>query len=148
MGKDSTVCDRGSSVVAELGRLVDAHRAAFGQERVFERAKALVAGAVMSFARHTVTQALLALGLTEQDWSAWYRLFSHKRYDADALDRCLLSQTLGHVPVTKAYVIGIDSTQVPRSSGKMPGTGWTVCPRMLSIAGRCDPPMCGRMHTT
>ena len=28
-----------------------------------------------------MTQGLLALGETEKDWSAWYRLFSHKRFD-------------------------------------------------------------------
>jgi hypothetical protein len=54
-----------------LRALLVAHRPAFGQERTFLRAQALILGHLFAFARRTITQALIALGLTEHDWSAF-----------------------------------------------------------------------------
>jgi len=84
---------------------------------------------VFAFARHTVTQGLLALGLTDADWSAFYRLFSRSRYDEERLSRCFFRETLLHSKSEEPYVTGIDTTQIPRSSMKMPGTGWLRAPR-------------------
>ena len=39
------------------------------------------------FGRHTVTQLLMSLGLNEQDWSGWYRLFSEERFKYEAATR-------------------------------------------------------------
>jgi hypothetical protein len=116
-------------LLQELFRLLEAHRAAFGQARPYWRAMALVLGELFSFARHTVTQALMALGLTDADWSGWYRLFSRKRFDEATLAECLLRETLVHVPAEQVYVVGVDGIQVPRSSLKMPGTSWLKAPR-------------------
>lgn len=123
--KDNT----SSTLLNNLFALLDAHRSAFGQERVFRRAISLLLSEIFSFGRHTVTQGLLALGITDGDWSAWYRLFSRERYAEDQLSQCLLAETLGHVPEDGPYVIGVDATQVPRSSHKMPGTSWLKAPR-------------------
>ena len=112
------------TLLGELMQLLQAHRSAFRQERTFQRSRALVFGELFAFARHTVTQGLMALGLTDSDWSGWYRLFSRKRFDEEKLASCLFTQTLPHVPPEKPYVIGLDSTQIPRSSRKMPGTSW------------------------
>jgi len=84
----------------------------------------LVFGELFSFARHTVTQGMLALGLTEGDWSAFYRLFSQKRFDEEQLSNCLLKETLEHVPVEEPYCVAVDGTALHRSSLKMPGTSW------------------------
>lgn len=118
-----------SPLLQELFGLLRAHRPAFRQERTFQRMVALVIGMLFSFARHTVTQALLALGLTDADWSPWYRLFSRKRVDEAKLERCLFQETLVSVPRSEPYVVGMDSMQVPRSSTKMPGTSWLKSPR-------------------
>lgn len=64
------------SLLTALWRLLQGHHPAFRQERTFWRMRALLFGRLFSFARHTVTQALVALGLTEHDWSAYYRVFS------------------------------------------------------------------------
>ncbi len=112
-----------------LRRLLDAHRPAFRQERTFLRAQALVLGHLFAFARRTITQALLALGLTENDWSAFYRLFSEPRVDYEELTRRFFEQTLPHVPATEPYVAVVDGVQLPRSSHKMPGTSWLKHPR-------------------
>jgi hypothetical protein len=109
--------------------LLAAHRNVFGQERVYRRVVGLVLGEVFGFARHTVTQGLLALGLTDADWSPWYRLFSRPRFDPNRASKCLFRETLQHVDPAEAYVIGVDGVQVPRSSLKMPGTSWLKASR-------------------
>lgn len=105
-------------------QLLEAHRPAFRQERPYRRAMSLVFGELFSFARHTVTQGLLALGLTEGDWSGFYRLFSHKRFDEEQLAHCLLRETMPHAPQDAPYSVAIDGTVIHRSSLKMPGTSW------------------------
>ncbi len=117
------------ALLAALWALLAAHRPAFRQERPYQRAVALVFGEVFAFARHTVTQCLLTLGLAEADWTAWYRLFSRPRFDEGVLARLLLHQTLPYSPAEGPYVTGIDTTQVPRSSHKMPGSSWLRAPR-------------------
>jgi hypothetical protein len=109
--------------------LILAHRPAFRQSRPFVRAWGLVLAEVFSFGRHTLTQALLALGLSHADWSAWYRLFSRPRFDEAHLAGCLLAETLAHVPPEQPYVVGVDTTQIPRTGRKLPGTGWLKAPR-------------------
>lgn len=117
------------SLVAEFEKLVMAHRVAFRQERCFWRMAGLALAMVFCFGRHTVTQLLLTLGLSETDWSAMYRLFSHKRFDMLVMARCLLRETLKHVGEDEWYVIGTDGTQIVRSSQRMPGTSWLRAPR-------------------
>lgn len=72
-------------LLGSLQELLDTHRPAFRQERVFRRMKALLFGQLFSFARRTVTQALVTLGLTDSDWSAFYRIFNEPRMDYEAL---------------------------------------------------------------
>jgi hypothetical protein len=129
MEKNSTDGAVLPELLAALLAVITAHRAAFRQERPYRRAVALVFGELFAFARHTVTQELLALGLAEADWTGWYRLFSRQRFEEPLLGRLLLGQTLPHSPIEQPYVTGIDSTQVPRSSYKMPGSSWLRAPR-------------------
>lgn len=110
-------------------RLVEAHRSAFGQARVFARANALVVGQLLTLGRHTITQSLITLGHVQEDWSAFYRLLGVPRVDGDELRRCLLRETLAEVPVEAPYVVAMDGVQVPRSSRTMPGTSWLKAPR-------------------
>ncbi|MFN3763891.1 MAG: transposase, partial [Anaerolineae bacterium] len=93
-------------------------------ERVFLRALGLFLSEIFTFGRHTVTQGLLALGLTDADWSPWYRLFSHGRFVAEKAASILVAETLRHVPEDQPYVAGVDGVGVPRTGRKMPGTAW------------------------
>lgn len=129
MDEDTTDREAVPALLAALLMLLAAHRPAFRQERPYQRAVALVFGEVFAFARHTVTQCLLTLGLAEADWTAWYRLLSRPRYDAAQQAQLLLRQTLPYSPVTGPYATGIDTTQVPRTSYKMPGSSWLRAPR-------------------
>lgn len=105
-------------------QLLQAHRPAFHQNRPYWRAMGLFFGELFAFARHTVSQTILALGVTDGDWSAWYRLFTRPRFDETILSTCLLGETLEHSPVNEPYCVAVDSTTIHRSSLKMPGTSW------------------------
>jgi hypothetical protein len=83
-----------------------------------------VFGELFAFGRRTVTQGLLALGLGEYAWSAWYRLFSCGRFDEAAAGAVLLRASLEHGGADEPYVVGTDGVRFERSSQKMPGTGW------------------------
>src|SRR5512139_681490 len=122
--KNNTKTDPNARLLQELYQLIQAHRNAFKQARTFLRATALLLSELFSFARHTVTQGLLSLGLTDADWAAWYRLFSRQRFSEERLTHQLFVETLKHVADEQPYVVGADATQVPRSSQKMPGTSW------------------------
>ena len=111
-----------SKLLHNLFTLLGAHRRAFKQERPFMRAVGSVLAEIFSFGRHTVTQGLLSLGVTDGDWSAWYRLFSRERFDEEKLSACLLQESLAHVGAEELYCAAIDSTSLHRSSLKMPGT--------------------------
>lgn len=115
-------------LLQHLFQLLEAHRGIFRQERTYLRALALLLGEIFCFSRHTVTQALFSLGLTDADWSPWYRLFSWRRFDPEAASWVMFQESLQHVPLEQAYVIGADGVQVPRSSRKMAGTGWLKAP--------------------
>jgi len=109
--------------------LVAAHRPAFRQERPYQRCVALVLASLLAFARHTLAQLVLALGLGETDWSAWYRLFSVPRLDYAVLTGQFLRATLAQVPAEAPYVVVVDGVQRPRTSQRMPGTSWLKAPR-------------------
>jgi hypothetical protein len=111
-------------VLPELLALVAAHRPAVRQERVAQRQLGLLLGWLCGFGRHTITQVLLALGLGDADWTAWYRLFSRDRIDYARLTACLLGETLGLVAAIDPYLVAVDATQLGRRSLRMPGTSW------------------------
>jgi hypothetical protein len=121
---DIRKADEKPELFTELMKLVRKCEQAYGQKRVFKRVLALVMAEIFAFGRHTVTQLLLTLGLTDEDWSAWYRLYSHERFEEEATSAQMLQEMLCAVPETEPFVVGEDAFPVPRCSQKMPGTGW------------------------
>lgn len=113
-----------TTLLKELAALVQAHRSVTRQQRVFERVVALVLAEVLALSRHTVTQMLMTLGQTEQDWSAWYRLFSQRRFSIERANEQVFAETLKHVNASAVYVVAGDGTQTARSSAKLEGVGW------------------------
>lgn len=111
-------------LLKNLYDMLAASRPAFSQQRVYERAQALLMGEVMTFGRHTITQLLMTLGETDADWSAWYRLFSEERMDIEQASEELVRESVKHVDPDEVYVVAGDGTQTPRSSRKIEGTGW------------------------
>lgn len=111
-------------LLKQLFALLQAQRTCFNQERVYQRAVALVLAEIFVFARHTVSQLLMALGLVEQDWSAMYRVFSQERFGYERASKQLLRESVAHVAPEDWYVVVGDTTQTPRSSQKMEGVSW------------------------
>lgn len=111
-------------LLIEMMRLIGLCQVVYGQQRVFNRILALVMSELFAFGRHTITQLLLTLGLTEEDWSGWYRLFSWGRYDEEATGEVMLREMLAEVAESEPFVVGADGFHVPRCSQSMPGTGW------------------------
>jgi hypothetical protein len=126
---EHTTSPASSPLLDALLPLLAAHRPAFRQDRPFLRSVALVLAGLFAFARHTVTQLLVALGQTDHDWSAWYRLFSVPRLDYEELTRRYFRQTLEEIDATGPYVAVVDGVQLPRTSRTMPGTTWLKHPR-------------------
>jgi hypothetical protein len=104
--------------------LLQGARAACEQQRSFERLVALSLGHMLAVGRRTITQDLVTLGLTESDWSAFYRLFSVPRVDEAVLSRTLSEQALALLPSDEPAVVVLDGLQLPRHSRSMPGTSW------------------------
>ena len=119
-----TTIPQNKQLLNHLTALLPAHRHIFRQERVFQRIALLVMAEIVVFARHTITQLLMGIGLTERDWSSWYRLFSHSRFPYDAASAILFEETLKHVRGDEPYVVAGDGTQTRRSSRKMEGAHW------------------------
>ena len=115
-------------LLQHLVALLAAFRPAFRQTRVFQRAVLLLAGEVLAFARHTVTQLLMAVGMVDGDWSGWYRLFSRERFPYEELRGILLEETLKHVGAEDLYVVAGDATQTGRSSRKIEGVSYLPHP--------------------
>ncbi|MEO0563805.1 MAG: hypothetical protein AAF125_16995, partial [Chloroflexota bacterium] len=114
---------RNSNLLKKLFDLLAAHRYIFKQERTYRRVKALVLAEIFTFGRQ-VTQLLMTLGLVTSDWSAWYRLFSQKRFDPERASEVMFGETLAHVEPDELYVVGGEATQTPRSSRKLEGAWW------------------------
>jgi len=118
-----------STLLKNFLELLEASRKLFGQERVYQRVVALALAELFVFARHTVTQLLMSLGLVGSDWSGWYRLYSEERFPYEGASEVLFRETLRHVGEEELYVVGGDGTQTPRSSRKLEGAGWLRNPR-------------------
>jgi hypothetical protein len=115
---------KNEELLKSLFELIEAHRGIFKQERIYHRVKALLLAELFVFGRHTVSQLLMALGQTRHDWSAFYRVFSKGRFNYEQASELLFAQTLEHVAEDELYVVAVDSTQTPRSSRKIEGSGW------------------------
>ncbi len=69
-------------------------------------------GYLFAFARRTIAQALVALGLTDSDWSAFYRLFGIARIGYEVLGDCFFEEILTHMVPSEPFVAVVDGVQV------------------------------------
>jgi hypothetical protein len=113
-----------AELLKNLFNLISTQQGIADQQRVFERLEMLVLSELFTFGRHTVTQLLMSMGLNEQDWSGWYRLFSAERFHYEPASAGLFAESLRYVAADELYVVAGDATQTPRSSCKLEGAGW------------------------
>lgn len=119
-----TTIPQNEELLKNLFDLISRQRGMAGQQRVYERLEMLIMAELFTFGRHTITQMLMSLGLTNQDWSGWYRLFSEERFNYEAASEGLFAESLHYVAENDLYVVAGDATQTPRSSRKLEGSGW------------------------
>jgi hypothetical protein len=131
------------SLAASWFALLAAYRPCLRQDRTFPRFVLLAVACVLGFGRQTMTRWLVTLGLGDQDWPAWFRLFNQERVHLATLEATLLDQVLTAIPVTDAVItVAVDATQLPRTSRRFPGCGITRAvrglrwPRGLTLAQR------------
>ncbi|MBA3946768.1 MAG: transposase [Herpetosiphonaceae bacterium] len=124
----TTASDALPALLQHFLALLQDQRPAFRQHRSYQRMCILVVGVLCSLARHTLTQALLAGGGADVEWSPFYRLFSRERIRMDRLQQRLIHQTFEHVVPTVPYLLAVDGVFFPRSSRHMPGVGWRKAP--------------------
>ena len=118
-----------SELLKQFINLLQAHQGIFKQKRTFHNVVILAVAEILVFSRHTITQLLMSLGLVEEDWSKWYRLFSERRFSYEKASEVLFKETLKHVGEKDLYVVGGDATQTRRSSRKMEGANWLHNPQ-------------------
>jgi hypothetical protein len=121
-----TAAVRPSPLLRTLLEVLAAYRPVVRQERVYVRFMLLSVGSLLAMGRHTVSQVLVALGVADRDWAAWYRVFNRGRLDLARVHETLVGQVVTELPAAGPVVVGVDGTQLPRSSRRFPGCGYTV----------------------
>lgn len=116
---------RSTPFLTTLVAFIQAAHPATRQARTQTRLAVVTIGGVLTLGRHTLSQIVVALGAGQQEWSPWYRLFSRQRVRTRVLQRQVLTTLLGHLAPGDPLVVVLDATQLPRSSPRFPGVGWT-----------------------
>jgi len=98
-------------------------RAAFSQGRTHRRAIEHAIALPCVFGRRTVSRAICALGRSQQDWSADYKMFSRSRWDEDLLFDPVIDEYLARYP--KGMVVAaVDDTSLRKTGKKIKGAQW------------------------
>jgi hypothetical protein len=96
---------------------------AFAQQRTHERAKEHALASLCVMGRRTISRSLGALGRSDGDWSADYRMFSRARWQPERLFDPVLDEYLQRYP-KGPVVIALDDTKLRKTGKKIPGSGW------------------------
>mgnify|MGYP001233777970 FL=1 len=124
------IITQNQDLLTALFALLHTYSATFGQYRVFERACTMVLSELFVFGRHTITRLALAQGITQESkLSAFYRLFSLKRFNEELVAPILFGQILNYIPTDMPLVLACDGTQTPRTGKHIEGAGWGRNPR-------------------
>lgn len=91
---------------------------------MFERALRLGIGNLTCSNRHTVTGMLTAAGITDQDWSGFYRVFSRDAWKVSALFDISKQHLLARMPVGVPAVAALDDTKLHKSGRHTPGVSY------------------------
>jgi hypothetical protein len=110
--------------MAGWNALFEQARAAFAQQRCFERARSFGLSALTCLGRRTLSGLLCATGQQFRDWSAAYRLFERERLDGEALWRVPLRGVLETLPPASPLVALIDDTLLRKRGHRIAGTSW------------------------
>lgn len=108
-------------LLPQILQLWDDAQDAFGQARVWLRARRLGLSQLACLERHTITGLLCTSGRQFVDWSADYRVFSKSSWQINHLFRPVIQGALHLLPETRHIVVALDDTLLRKSGRKTPG---------------------------
>jgi hypothetical protein len=95
----------------------------FAQARSHHRALQHALAGPCTLGRRTLSRTVCALGRSDQDWSADYKLFSRSGWEAEDLFDPVLDDYLGRYP-QGPLPVAFDDTKLPKTGKKIPGAFW------------------------
>jgi hypothetical protein len=98
-------------------------RLAFPQSRSHDRAMEHAIALPSVFGRRTISRTLCALGRTDCDWSADYKMFSRCNWDADRLFDPVIDEYLERYP-RGPITAAIDDTKLKKTGKKIQSARW------------------------
>lgn len=104
----------------------------FEQERTFERARDLAYASLFTYGRHTITRLICSKNEQHLDWSADYKFYSLRRWEASDLFFEILKESEPHSYWPGgAMVVGLDDTARRKTGKKIPGVATLRDPMSL-----------------
>ncbi len=98
-------------------------RLAFAQSRSHRRAMRHALALPCVLGRRTISRTLCALGQSERDWSADYKLFSRGRWSSERLFEPVIDEYLQRFP-KGPVAVAVDDTKVRKTGKKIKGACW------------------------
>jgi hypothetical protein len=117
------------SLMQQWQRLVAPAAASCKQQRTWQRLQLLSCGLLSTLGRHTLSQVITTLGVGDDDWSGWYRLFNQNRVAWGSAQQQLVDAVRRHLGPDEPVVVGLDATHLPRTSEQLPGVRLVPHPR-------------------
>lgn len=104
----------------------------FQQDRTFERAHDLAYASLFTYGRHTITRLICSKNEQHRDWSADYKFYSMRRWEANDLFFEILKESTqySHWP-GDAIVTALDDTARRKTGKKIPGVATLRDPMSL-----------------
>ena len=99
-------------------------RAAFKQERVYNRAFDLAVNVLLALGKRTITGILSAGGKQFHDWSAAYRLFLKGRINQQKFFAPAILNVMENQPADTPLFVMMDDTLLRKCGRKVAGTSW------------------------
>jgi hypothetical protein len=111
-------------LIQQLHSLLDrGWKPVFPQARTHRRAIEHAIALPCVLGRRTISRTLCALGRTDQDWSADYRMFSRCRWQPDLLFEPALDEYLVRYP-KRPVTAAMDDTKLRKTGRKIKGASW------------------------
>lgn len=112
----------------------------FERVETFERARALAYAHLITFGRHTISRIICAQNKQHQDWSAEYKFFSQRKWDAFDLNFEILQECDRHCYwYQNAMLLVMDESLIKKTGKKIPQVRTLRDPMSLSYHTNLTP---------
>ncbi|MHC4818917.1 MAG: transposase, partial [Planctomycetota bacterium] len=111
-------------LVQQLERLIQRCQSATGQHRCWQRMRHHLLSQLVCLGRHTLSGITATAGGANRDWTANYRLYSHGRFDPEAVFAVARNEVLRLLSSSQPLVVAMDDSLLPKTGTRIPGVGW------------------------